>query len=169
MRIKILIILSSILALLVLYGTSDYNLKSFNFKQVTKKDPPCLQMHYYIEKYADEYDIPLSYAFGLAYEETGYRGPFHWKYNHKQTSSVGAVGPMQIMPATAEWMEKEDVNVKKLREDIEYNVRISMKLLRYLHNKYGDWKLVFGCYNTGRPCINEYANDIYNKNFIWDK
>jgi hypothetical protein len=131
--------------------------------KITTDSPPCLQMHYFIEKYADEYGIPKNYAYGIAWKETRYNGPFHWDYNPKQTSYVGALGPMQIMPATARMMWKgTDITKEQLKSDIELNVRTSMKLLRYLHGRYNNWKLVFGAYNTGRPMVNQYAIDVYN-------
>jgi hypothetical protein len=43
-----------------------------------------------------------------------------------------------------------------------------MKVLRKLYNKYGDWKTVFGCYNTGRPCVNGYAVRVYNHQINWN-
>ena len=130
---------------------------------ITKGTPPCIQMYYFIEKYAEEYEIPLSYAYGVAFVETRYQGPFNWEYNPAQTSSAGAVGPMQIMPSTAELMWPDSsISTAKLRTDIEFNVRTSMKLLRKLYDKYGDWKTVFGCYNTGRPMVNDYAIKVYN-------
>lgn len=130
---------------------------------ITETSPPCLQMYYLIEKYAEEYDIPKSYAYGIAYCETRYHDPFQWKYNHKQTSCVGAVGPMQIMYTTAQYMWPDKKFTKEdLKSNIEFNVETSMKLLRHLHDKYGDWKLVFGCYNTGRPMVNQYALNVYN-------
>jgi soluble lytic murein transglycosylase-like protein len=133
---------------------------------VTKDSPPCLQLYYYLEKYSVEYNVPRSYAYGIAHEETGYQGPFHWKYNHAQGSSAGALGPMQIMPATARWMWPDSTFTnKRLKNDIEFNVRTSMKLLRYLHDKYGDWKTVFGCYNTGKKLVNKYALRVYNFKF----
>ena len=134
---------------------------------VKSTDPPCLQMYFYIEKYADSFNIPKRYAYGIAFAETRYKGPFHWKYNHAQTSCVGAEGPMQIMLSTAHGNNKDNVSRERLRTDIEYNVRTSMKLLRKLHNIYGNWKLVFGCYNTGRPCVNGYAENVYNHKINW--
>jgi len=133
-------------------------------KNVEDTDPPCLRMYHFIELYADSFQIPRQYAYGIAYAETGYKGPLHWKYNHQQTSSVGAVGPMQIMPSTAKWINKEKVSVNRLRTDIEYNVMTSMKLLRYLYDKNQDWQLAFGEYNTGRPCVNKYARKVHSYN-----
>lgn len=129
--------------------------------------PPCMQMYNCIKKYADTFDIPLRFAFGIAKIETGYRGPFHWDYNHAQGSSAGALGPMQIMLSTARDNNHDNVSRERLRNDIDYNVKTSMKILRKLHNKYEDWKIVFGCYNTGKPCINGYAHTVYNHKINW--
>jgi soluble lytic murein transglycosylase-like protein len=74
---------------------------------------------------------------------------------------------MQVMPSTARGLNKDNCTTEKLKNDIEYNVYTSMKLLRKLYDKYGDWKTVFGCYNTGRPCINGYAEKVYNYDFDW--
>jgi len=130
---------------------------------VDKNSPPSIQMAYYIQKYANEYEVPINYAFGVAYAETRYEGPYQWSYNPHQVSCAGAVGPMQIMPTTGKesWKDRT-VTREMLLSDIEFNVRTSMKLLRTLHNRYGDWKTVFGCYNTGRPCVNDYAIKVYN-------
>ena len=130
---------------------------------INSQSPPCLQMYYYIEKYSEQYGIPRNYAFGVAWKETRYEGPFQWKYNPSQESCVGAVGPMQIMPATARMMWKDKViNKNNLKTDIRFNIETSMKLLKHLYKNYGDWKLVFGAYNTGRPMVNQYALDVYN-------
>lgn len=174
-KIKFILLIASIFTCFILYNTCEnienieknYDIK-FE-KIIAKNDPPCLQMYFYIKKYAKQYNIPLDYAFGLAYQETGYRGPFHFKYNPKQTSFAEAKGPMQIMLSTARGINKDNVSEYRLLNDIEYNVRTSMKFLRILKDRYGDWGLVMGYYNTGRPCINEYALKIYNKNYIWDK
>lgn len=130
---------------------------------ISRDSAPCLQLYYFIEKYAAEYKIPRNYAYGIAHEETGYQGPLHRKYNHAQGSRAGALGPMQIMPATAKMMWPDSaISKTRLRNDIEFNVRTSMKLLRHLHDKYGDWKIVFGSYNTGKKLVNKYALRVYN-------
>lgn len=134
---------------------------------IDQSSPPCLQMYRYIKAYADTFDIPLRYAFGIANTETSYKGPFHWKYNPAQTSSAGAVGPMQVMVSTAHWINKDNVTKDELRTNIKYNVYTSMKLLRKLYNKNGDWKTSFGEYNTGRPCVNGYAHKVYNYQPTW--
>jgi soluble lytic murein transglycosylase-like protein len=134
---------------------------------IDQGSPPCLQMYKHIKAYADTFDIPIRFAFGIARVETGYKGPFHWKYNPAQTSCAGAVGPMQVMLTTARGLNKDKVSIEQLKTDIEYNVRTSMKLLRRLYNMYGNWKVVFGAYNTGRPCINGYSEKVYNHKLNW--
>lgn len=131
----------------------------------TDIQPPCLKLYHAINEYSEKYDIPKRYAFGIAYKETHYMGPFHWDYKHTQTSYAGAIGPMQIMPATGNMMWGKKVSTKKLMNDIELNVETSMKLLRRLYDKYGNWQLVFGAYNTGQPCVNGYAVDVFNYNY----
>ena len=134
---------------------------------IDQGSPPSLQMYRYIKAYADTFDIPVRFAFGIANIETGYRGPFHWKYTPAKISSAGAVGPMQVMVSTARHINRDGVSKEKLRTDIKYNIYTSMKLLRKLYNMYGNWKTVFGAYNTGRPCINGYAHKVYNHKLNW--
>lgn len=171
-KLKFTTLITSIILCFSLYikCSSPENMEYITIrKQVTIDDPPCLQLYYFINKYAKKYNIPLSYAYGLAYQETRYQGPFNWRYNHKQTSPVGAVGPMQVMIATANGIWNRKVDVDSLKNNIELNVHTSMKLLRLLKDKHKDWKLVMGAYNTGRPLINEYAMNIVNEKYEWVK
>jgi soluble lytic murein transglycosylase-like protein len=132
-------------------------------KLITRESPPCVQMFYSIEKHATEYNIPKDYAYGVAYSETRYEGPFQWDYDHSKISSAGAQGPMQVMYATAKMLfPDKKFTEKDLRSDIDFNVECSMKLLRRLYDKYGDWKTVFGAYNTGKPLVNGYAMAVFS-------
>lgn len=110
-----------------------------------------------IEKYSDEYSIPKHIAYNVAFKETTYMGPFHWNYNPNQVSSVGAVGPMQVLPKTCNWINNSNYSKNKIMSDLELNVMTSMKLLNYLYKKYGNWSIVCGWYNTGRPVVNDYG------------
>lgn len=170
---KVIFSLVVILTLVVLTSNNkkEASVSAEDFVRMTKdkkeKTPPCMQMYYSIEKYSDSFNIPKKYAYGIAYKETHYQGPFHWGYNYKQKSGAGAIGPMQIMHSTARGLNDDNVSRDKLMSDIEYNVMTSMKLMRKLHNKYGSWGLALGCYNTGHPCVNSYARDILNSNINW--
>jgi soluble lytic murein transglycosylase-like protein len=168
-KIGVVAVLSAATTFTATVQTNELEVKQeVRVPKVTKQSvPPCMQMYNYIKQYADTFDVPLRFAFGVARIETGYQGPFHWNYNHAQGSSAGALGPMQIMLPTARSNNHDNVSRERLRNDIEYNVRTSMKVLRKLYNKYGNWKVVFGCYNTGRPCINGYAERVYNHKINW--
>jgi soluble lytic murein transglycosylase-like protein len=128
--------------------------------------PTSLHMYYLIEKYSKEYGIPRYVAFNVAYLETGYRGPFHWKYNPYQRSSAGAVGPMQIITRYAHNHAGRRVTEKELKTNLELNIRVSMSMLSKLYKMYGRWDLVLGYYNTGYPQVNSYASYASsNKNY----
>jgi soluble lytic murein transglycosylase-like protein len=132
-----------------------------------KSNVPSIELYYAILKYSKEFNIPIEYAFGIAYVETGYQGPLHFNYDHRQISSAGALGPMQVMPSTADWINNTKVDNDIILNDIDFNVRTSMKLLRRLKDKYNSWLIVFGYYNTGYPKINDYARKVYNKQYTW--
>ena len=171
-KIKVLLVAATALVAITVFMTRptqtlQHELEIRKPNPVTITDPPCMQMYFHIEQYADSFNVPKRYAYGVAAAETGDRGPFHWKYNHAQGSSAGALGPMQVMLETARRNNKDTVSRERLRNDIEYNVMTSMKVLRKLYNIYGDWKVVFGCYNTGRPCVNGYAQRVYSHQINW--
>jgi soluble lytic murein transglycosylase-like protein len=84
-----------------------------------------------------------------------------------QTSPTGAEGPMQILLSTARYLNKDLVSRERLRTDIEYNIKTSMGYLRRLHNRYKNWPIVFGYYNTGYPRVNDYAIRVTNHKLDW--
>jgi hypothetical protein len=128
---------------------------------IQEENIPCLQMYYYLDKYSIEFGVPMDIAMGVAYQETRYQGPFHWTYVHNVSSPSGAVGPMQVMPSSAtKFNDGKRVSPRELRNNIELNVKISMRMLSYLKRRYGTWGLALGAYNTGKPCYNSYASRI---------
>lgn len=134
--------------------------------------PTPIEMYQLIEKYADQYRVPRHIAYNIAYLETRYKGPFDWSYQPALESYAGAVGPMQVMVSTAQFINNRSITKSRLKNDLETNVKTSMKLLRRLHDMYGNWLLVCGAYNTGRPLVNEYAtfcvtNKDYRKNWTY--
>ena len=163
-RLFLVLVILGVLSVPVRHGFSNKNYPGIKFYRIEKKDPPpCVQMYASIEKHSKKYGIPIRYALGIAYVESRYCGPLQWDYKSDVVSSAGALGPMQIMPSTADLMwDNKKVPRDKILNDIDFNVETSMKLLSKLYKKYGDWKVVFGCYNTGRPCVNSYSEKVYN-------
>jgi soluble lytic murein transglycosylase-like protein len=121
------------------------------------KTPVSLLMYELIEKYSTMYGVPKYIAYNVSYRETRYQGPFHWNYNPHQESCVGAVGPMQVLTSTCNWVNKSHYTKLQVRDNLELNIKTSMKLLGSLYKRYGNWTVVCGWYNTGKPIINEYA------------
>lgn len=135
----------------------------FTGTPITSKSPPCLQVYYSIEKYSEKYRIPRNYAYGIIWKETRYSGPLQWSYDPEIESHSGALGPMQIVYSTASsiWPQRK-ISRKELKENVDLNIETGMMFLRTLYDKYGDWKLAFGAYNTGSPVVNQYAVDVFN-------
>jgi soluble lytic murein transglycosylase-like protein len=157
---------------LIIFDTDNLS-PTKRLKQVSLQPnaPVSLQTYYLIEKYSEEYSIPKHIAYNVAFLETRYQGPFDWNYNPFLSSSAGAVGPMQVMVKTASYINKKTTTKTKLKNNLELNISTSMKLLKSLYDRYEDWGLTCGYYNTGYPKINDYAsfcisNKEYTKN--WD-
>lgn len=133
------------------------NLEFSSNSSFESKTPVSIKMYELLEKYSKEFNIPKYVAYNVAFKETRYRGPFHFSYNPHQVSCVGALGPMQIMPSTYNHINNGTFSKDEIMFDIEKNIKTSMKLLNKLYLKYNDWNVVCGCYNTGRPMVNEYG------------
>ena len=132
---------------------------------------PCERMYYLIETYSDSFCVPKYIAYGVAYKETRYRGPLDTLYNPKLTSRAGAVGAMQIMPRYASYFAERPVTKNELMHDLETNVWLSMKILSQHYERYKNWALACGAYNTGKPVLNKYAkfcdnNSEFVKNWV---
>ena len=146
----------------------EYKLEEMGGKP---NSPYSLQMYTSIEKYSKMFKVPKHIAYNVAYRETRYQGPFDWDYHGKLISSAGAQGPMQIITRWAHKYAGRRVSDKELRNNIDLNVMVSMKMLRARFNSTGSWGLACGGYNTGTPILNDYAkycisNLDYKKNWV---
>lgn len=125
------------------------------------KLPISVQTHIYIEKWCKYWNVPISVALLVAKQESGYNGPSQTTYNTEKTISSGnAYGVMQVLLSTAKGVWDGDdsyITKERLLNDVELNIYIGIKYLRYLNNLYPDWKITLGYYNTGYPIINGYA------------
>jgi len=165
-----LIIILSVMVLM--YLNLNRRIDDFEDKLDLAAGTTSLQMYESIEHWSDSFGIPKYIAYNVAYLETRYQGPFDFDYNHRQTSSAGAVGPMQIITRWAQPYVRKHVTAKELRNNIDLNVMISMKMLRNWYSIHHDWTLACGAYNSGQPIRNAYA--IYattNKDYKekWDR
>jgi len=76
-------------------------------------------------------------------------------YNFSR-SPVGALGLMQIMPATGEMLAREAGLRWTGPDDLfspELNVRLGTRYLALLHARYGTWQKALAAYNWGPAAI----------------
>jgi len=98
----------------------------------------------YIRKYSDEYKLDYLLMAAQGYQESG--------LDQERKSSVGAIGVMQVMPATGAEMKVGDIH------KIDSNVHAGVKYIRFMMDKYyGDEPMdtvnkglfTFASYNAG--------------------
>ena len=130
-----------------------------------EKPNAALRMYRAIMLYSGMYQVPKHIAFNIAHLETTYRGPQDSTYNPSRVSKMGAMGPMQIMYRYASHFAERKVTKSELRDSIEFNVNLSMKILAQNYKRYKSWKKAAGAYNTGRPIINHYAKEAVKKDY----
>lgn len=73
------------------------------------------------------------------------------KFNPRSESNAGAVGLMQVMPQTGQWIAKKQgrpFSVSDLN-DPATNIDMGTWYFRYLKSKYGNDKLALAAYNSG--------------------
>lgn len=181
--VKIVYIIIFFLLIWVGWSVLKYEVKEekltpqFKLEQagLSPNSPPCLKTYFLIEKYSKQYKVPKYIAYSVAFKETQYKGPFDWDYDPFVSSGAGAHGAMQIMLSTANYINDTTTKRSVLKNNLEYNISTSMKLLRALYKQYHNWGIACGCYNTGSPIMNEYAkfcinNKDYMKNWVnYDK
>lgn len=110
-------------------------------------------MTYYksIDKIAKENHIDTNFVMAVIKTESS--------FEKSVISSKGAVGFMQILPSTAEWICKIngiEFEVEKLSE-IEYNVDLGCKYYNYLFSKFEfEWAIV--AYNAGENHVSDWIS-----------
>lgn len=75
-------------------------------------------------------------------------------YDPHAVSKAGAVGLMQLMPATAQRYGVQD------RRDPADNLRGGIRYLQYLLNRFEDLTLALAAYNAGEQAVVKYGHQI---------
>ena len=101
--------------------------------------------------HADNYHLEPHLVAAVIYQES--------KFDADAVSSSGAIGLMQLLPATAQgiadrtggtgWHEGDLVNP-------ELNIRYGSWYLRHLLDKYGDEELALAAYNAGQANVDRW-------------
>lgn len=83
----------------------------------------------------------------------------------KAVSKVGAVGPWQLMPSTARILGLKVNSHMDERKNYYKSTRAAARYLKDLHEKFGDWLLVFAAYNGGEGPVYSAIKQSGSRNF----
>jgi soluble lytic murein transglycosylase len=113
-------------------------------------------------KYADEYGIPRELVFAIIKVESN--------FDRTTVSSVGAMGLMQMMPSTYEWLTSK-LDEPFYADDLfvpEVSIKYGTYYLQYLRTRFDSWEKVIIAYNWGEGNFmrfmeeNGYTEGDYN-------
>lgn len=93
-----------------------------------------------IDDNSNRYGIDNRLVYAVIMAESG--------YDSQAKSPKGAIGLMQIMPSTAEWLSDAPVAESDLYNP-KYNIELGVKLLSMYFTKYNDFYAVLCAYNAG--------------------
>lgn len=107
----------------------------------------------YVTKYARDYGVPEYIIYAVIKTESG--------FDSSARSSDGAIGLMQIMPSTFEWMTSinDESYETGMLYDPETNIKYGTYYLQYLYQRYSRWPTVFAAYNAGPGAVDEWLLD----------
>ena len=134
--IAVALAVTAVLAATHFYKTTENNLEKSAYP---------LEYTDLVNKAAKEYNLQPALIYGVIHTES--------RFNPDAGSSVGAVGLMQIMPETFDWLqEKRGEAGKYTTEDLytpSVNIDYGSYLLRYFLDYYGNEKCAVAAYNAG--------------------
>lgn len=108
----------------------------------------------YVSACSQEFGVPEQIIYATIKTESNFRP--------RVRSSAGAVGLMQLMPDTFEWLTEQMLreNLPLYRRTDPYtNIRYGTYMLSWLYDYYGDWETVFAAYNAGPGRVNSWLED----------
>ncbi|HEX5955975.1 MAG TPA: LysM peptidoglycan-binding domain-containing protein, partial [Solirubrobacterales bacterium] len=99
---------------------------------------------------ADRYGVPPALALAVAWQESG------WQQG--VVSSAGAVGVMQLLTATGEWVGEAMLDTAVNLSDLRHNVRAGVRLLAHYLDRYdGNRDLVLAAYYQGQTAADRHG------------
>lgn len=127
----------------------------FNFSFL-KKDHS-----FYVQKYASEYNLDEALVYAVIKAESDFQ--------ENAVSPSGALGLMQMIPRTAEWIASEfgeEYDKEKMFLP-ETNIKYGCFYLRYLFDKFKNQDVVVCAYNAGEGVVKNWIDE--NGNLIEEK
>lgn len=106
----------------------------------------------YVKKAAAEYDLDEALIYGVIHTES--------HFDEDAESHVGAVGLMQVMPSSFEWLQKlrgTELSENELQKP-SVNIDYGCYLLRFFLNEYETEQAAIAAYNAGFV-VSEWLSD----------
>lgn len=108
----------------------------------------------FVEKYSAEYGVPEDLVYAVIKTESG--------FDSSAVSNKGAVGLMQMMPSTFEWLTNDllrDYHGAGMLYDPETNIKYGTYYLSRLYGRFGDWNTALAAYNGGEGNVSDWLAD----------
>lgn len=82
-------------------------------------------------------------------------------FDAEAESSVGAMGLMQLLPSTAQWLcEREGAEYDEgMLTDPEFNVKYGAKYLKILYDRYENWDAAHAAYHAGFTRVDSWLEE----------
>ncbi len=113
----------------------------------------------YVEASAEEHQLDKALVYGVIKTESN--------FDQEAESKVGAVGLMQMMPETFEWLQEyRGVEGTYTVEDLqtpEINIDYGCYFLKYLYDYYGNEQCAVAAYNAGFVVDDWLENPEYSQ------
>jgi peptidoglycan hydrolase-like protein with peptidoglycan-binding domain len=98
-----------------------------------------------LQRWAAHYGVGLDLVRALAWQESGFQNDVR--------SSAGAVGPLQVIPATRAFVEQFLIG-QRVPRTMDGNVRLGVAYLHHLLHRFGmDARLALGAYYSGPAAV----------------
>ena len=123
------------------------------FKYVEKVVYPA-EYYELVIKYSEENSVPASLTFAVIKVESN--------FDRYAESSAGAMGLMQIMPSTYEWLAEsrfDEIPITSLLYSPETSIKYGTYYLRYLYDKFGTWEKALIAYNWGEGNFKKFLDE----------
>lgn len=104
-------------------------------------------------KTVQQYALDPALAFSVMKAESG--------FSEDAVSNAGAVGLMQLMPSTAQFVcERNQISFEAERlRDGDYNVMLGCIYLNYLSSRFTDTKTTLAAYNAGEGVVSSWLKN----------
>ncbi len=144
------IIITVIVILIILFGV----IFGIQLKKIALEKAYPLKYLDIISKYSEEYSLEPSFVASVIYVES--------RFDNDAESHKGAIGLMQLMPDTAEWiagkMKIKDYDVDMLKEP-DLNIEMGCWYLEFLNQRFNSEEVVLAAYNGGHNRIKQWLDD----------